>query len=183
MTSHIRKREVLGGRGCGCRESVAHLGHRSSWLSIPRLVFPAARRASRRAGLRPPCPPEGEGPTQPGTGILLPSLMGCPPRRTQSAPRGAPAACPEARRCTEPQTLGRGPTHQGCRPRVRLVHPMPQEEALTWGGDPSGNKILILRLQTQTDAQGAGLWLPGAGVGRVAGSLGLADANWYIQDG
>lgn len=123
MTSHIRKREVVGGWGCGCRESVAHLGHWSLWLPIPRLVFPAARRAGRRAGLRPPCPPEGEGRSQPGTGILLPFLMGCPPCRTQSAPRGAPAACPEARRCTEPQTLGRSPTHQGCGPRVRLVPP------------------------------------------------------------
>ena len=123
MTSHIRKREVVGGWGCGCRESVAHLGHWSLWLPIPRLVFPAARRAGRRAGLHPPRPPEGEGRSQPGTGILLPFLMGCPPCRTQSAPKGAPAACPEARRCTEPQTLGRSPTHQGCGPRVRLVPP------------------------------------------------------------
>lgn len=63
--------------------------------------------------------------------------------------------CPGSRGGPEPQTLERGPDT----PRLQTpgqagpVQPLLQENELTWGGDRSGNKILILRLQTQADTQ------------------------------
>ena len=90
---------------------------------------------------------------------------------------------PGSRWGPEPQTLEWGPDT----PRLRTpgqagpVQPLLQEDELTWGGDRSGNKILILRLQTQTDVQteqACGCY-GGRRRGRVARSLGLGDANWY----
>lgn len=101
MTSHIRKREALGGRGVwmpwlsgSARPLVDHLR-----LSIRRPVFPCRQTLrAAGAGLRLPRQSQGEGPApardwEPFSALWRTVL----PAGPKLWPDGVPAVCPEAR--------------------------------------------------------------------------------------
>lgn len=156
--------------GCGCRESVAHLGHRSPRLSIPRLVFPCCKMGKPLGWAAFSTPAPGSGPAHPWTGSLLPALMRCLPHRTYSAPRGA-RPCARGLVAVLSLRLWAGAPDKPRLPtpgQAGLAQPLLQEGELTLGGDRSGNKISIPRLQTQTDAQSRLVVATRDEVGRVA---------------
>ena len=177
MTSHIRKREVPGGwRGVGAVNQwlISVIGHHGSpsqgWFSPAAFSTPAPG-----SGPRPPLDWE----PSPGSDALS------SPQDLKCSRRGA-AMCPGSRGGPEPQTLGWGPD----KPRLStpgqagLAQPLLQEGELTLAGDRSGNKISILRLQTQTDAQteqARGCYEERGGEG--GSEMGLAYANLHVQDG
>lgn len=168
--------------GCGCRESVAHLGHRSPRLSIPRLVFPCCKMGKPLGWAAFSGPAPGSGPRPPLDWEPSPSSDALSsPQDLKYSQRGA-AMCPGSRGGLEPQTLGWGPQQtKAADSRSGWPGTAPAAGGRAHAGRGLKWKQDLDSTSTNTDrrAEQARGCYEGRG-GEGGSEMGLAYANWHV---